>query len=84
MSYGGYVLPFYVVAVCAPMLLSGSRRMVIFGVANLVMVALLGWLLVRGVISLWCVGAAVCSVAVDLEVRAVARRETRVATAAPA
>jgi hypothetical protein len=83
-SYAGYVLPFYVIAVCAPMLLSGSRRMVIFGVANLVMVVLLGWLLASGVISLWCVWAAACSVAVDLEVRAVARRETRVGTAAPA
>jgi hypothetical protein len=66
------------------MLLSGSRRLVIFGLANLVMVALLGWLLARGVISLWCVWAAACSVVVDLEVRATARRETRVVTAAPA
>jgi hypothetical protein len=83
-GYAGYVLPFYVIAVCAPVLLSGSRRLVIFGVANLVAVALLGWLLARGVISLWCVWAAVCSVAIDLEVRAAARRETRVVTAAPA
>lgn len=83
-NYGGYVLPFYVAAVCAPMLLSGSRRLVIFGVANLVAVALLGWLLARGVISLWCVWAAVCSVVINLEVRAVARREVRVASEAPA
>ena len=83
-SYGGYVLPFYVIAVCAPMLLSGSRRLLIFGVANLVVVALLGWLLARGVISLWCVWAAVSSVVIDLEVRAAARRESREVSVAPA
>jgi len=82
-SYGGQVLPFYVAAVCAPMLLSGSRRLLIFGVANLVVVALLGWLLARGVISLWCVWAAVTSVVVDLEVRAAARQEVRVPSVAP-
>ncbi len=83
-NYGGYVLPFYVVAVCAPMLLSGSRRLLLFGVANVAMVALLGWLLARGVISLWCVWAAATSVVIDLEVRAAARREARVVSAAPA
>jgi len=82
-SYGDYVLPSYVAAVCAPMLLSGSRRLLIFGVANLVVVALLGWLLARGVISLWCVWAAVTSVVVDLEVWSAARREVRVPSVAP-
>jgi hypothetical protein len=65
------------------MLLSGSRRLLLFGVANLVAVALLGWLLARGVISLWCVWAAVSSVVVDLEVRAAARQEERVPSMAP-
>jgi hypothetical protein len=83
-NYSGYVLPFYVAATCAPMLLSRSRRMVAFGVANLAAVALLSWLLARGVISLWCVLAAVSSVVIDLEMRAAARRETRVAVSAPA
>lgn len=81
-DYGGYVLPFYVIAVCAPMLLSGSRRLVTFGAANLVVVALLGWLLTRGVISLWCVWAAVSSVVIDLEVRAAARPARRPVVAA--
>ena len=72
-GYAGYVLPFYVAATCAPMLLSGSRRLVLFGTANLIVVGLLGWLLARGVISLWCVWAAVSSVVIDLEVRAASR-----------
>ena len=82
-GYSGYVAPFYVIAVCAPMLLSGSRRLLLFGLANLAAVALLGWLLARGFISLWCVWAAVSSVVVNLEVRAAARREVPVASEAP-
>jgi hypothetical protein len=82
--YGGYVLPFYVAATCGPVLLSGNRRFVLFGVANLAAVALLGWLLARGVISLWCVWAAVTSVAIAREVRTEEERQaTRAAMAAP-
>jgi hypothetical protein len=82
--YAGYVLPFYVAATCAPMLLSGSRRLLFFGVANLVAVALLSWLLARGVISLWCVWAAASSVVINLEMRDAARHRTREAVAASA
>jgi hypothetical protein len=82
-SYGGYLLPFYVAATCGPMLFSGNRRFVLFGVANLVAVALLGWLLAGGVISLWCVWAAATSVFIAGEVRAGERREARTAAAAP-
>ena len=46
-------------------------------VANVAAVALLGGLLARGVISLWCVWAAVSSVVIDLEVRAAARAPGR-------
>ena len=81
--YAGYVLPFYVVATCAPMLLSGSKRLALFGVANVAAVALLGGLLARGVISLWCVWAAVSSVVIDLEVRAAARAPAREMAPAP-
>jgi hypothetical protein len=81
--YGGYVLPFYVAAVCGPMFVSGNRRFVLFGVANLAAVGVLGWLLARGVISLWCVWAAVTSVAVAREVRAGERQENRTVAAAP-
>ncbi|MFH1330501.1 MAG: DUF6629 family protein [Actinomycetota bacterium] len=75
--YGGYVLPLYVVAVCCPLLLSGSRRFLAFGLANLAAVAVLSWLRAGGVISLWCVWAAVTSVVIAREVRSAGRRETR-------
>jgi len=81
--YGGYVLPFYVAAVCGPLLVSRTRRFVLFGVANLAAVAVLSALLARGVISLWCVWAAVTSVAIAREVRAEARERTWRAAAAP-
>jgi len=83
-SYGGYVLPAYVAATCAPLLLSSSRRLVRFGVANLVAVALLGWLLARGLISLWCLWAAVSSVVIDLEVRGRRAQPARATAASPA
>lgn len=82
-SYSGYLLPFYVIATCGPMLVSGNRRFVLFGVANLVAVALLGWLLARGVISLWCVWAAITSVFIAREVRAGERQQMRAPAAAP-
>jgi hypothetical protein len=81
--YSGYLLPFYVVATCGPMLLSGNRRFVLFGMANLLAVALLGGLLARGVISLWCVWAAATSVFIAREVRAAERQTARAAMAAP-
>ena len=81
--YAGYLLPFYVIATCGPMLLSGNRRFVLFGVANLAAVTLLGWLLARGVISLWCVWAAITSVFIAHEVRAAERQTARAAMAAP-
>jgi hypothetical protein len=65
------------------MLLSGSRRLAAFGIANLVVVTLLVWLLARGIISLWCVWAAASSVVLNLEVRAAARRELQMRSAAP-
>jgi len=81
--WGGYVLPFYVAATCGPMLLSGNRRFLLFGVANLAAVGLLGWLLARGVISLWCVWAAITSVFIAREVRVGERQTARAAMAAP-
>jgi len=81
--YSGYVLPFYVAATCGPMLASGSRRFVLFGVANLAAVGVLGWLLAGGVISLWCVWAAATSVAIAREARVAERQENWTAAAAP-
>ncbi len=81
--YSGYVLPFYVAATCGPMLASGNRRFVLFGVANLAAVGTLGWLLASGVISLWCVWAAATSVAIARETRVAGRQENWTAAAAP-
>jgi hypothetical protein len=64
LDHGGEWAVIYVVATCAPLLLSSSRRIRIFGAANLVVVSLLTALLVQGVISLWCAWAAVGSVAI--------------------
>ena len=81
--YGGFVLPFYVAATCGPMLASGNRRFVLFGVANLAAVGALGWLLAGGVISLWCVWAAATSVAIAREARVAECQESWTAAAAP-
>jgi hypothetical protein len=83
LPYSHYVLPFYVAAACGPILASGNRRFVLFGVANLAAVGLLCWLLAGGVISLWCVWAAASSVAIAREVRTGERQETWTAAAAP-
>jgi hypothetical protein len=68
-SYGGFVVALYVVAVCGAMLFSSYRHVVVFGVANLVAVALLAWLTLDGFTSLWCAYAAVCAGAIALHMR---------------
>jgi hypothetical protein len=82
--YAGFLLPFYVAATCGPMLLSGNRNFVVFGVANLAAVGMLSWLLAGGVISLWCAWAAVASVIIARHLRVEAPRESRVAASVPA
>ncbi len=59
----------YAIAVCAPLLLSSHRRLVVFGFANVPVVAALSLLLSSGLISLWCVWAAVSSLVVARHVR---------------
>ena len=82
--YAGFLLPFYVAATCGPMLLSGNRSFVVFGVANLAAVGMLSWLLAGGVISLWCAWAAVASVIIARHLRVEAPRESRTAATARA
>lgn len=82
--YVGFLLPFYVAATCGPMLLSGNRSFVVFGVANLAAVGMLSWLLAGGVISLWCAWAAVASVIIARHLRVEAPRESRTAASVPA
>lgn len=71
--YGGLMVALYVVATCGSMLLSTHRHVRWFGAANLVAVVLLAWLNNSGLISLWCLWAAVTSLAIALHLRSVNR-----------
>jgi len=72
---GGLIVALYVVATCGSMLLSKHRYVQWFGVINLVAVGLLVWLSRSGVISLWCLWAAVTSVAIAVHLRVVNRAD---------
>jgi hypothetical protein len=65
---------FYAVATCGALLMASDRRIRYFGVSNLAAVVVLVWLTVGGLTSLWCVWAAVTSVAIDLYLRDEQRR----------
>jgi uncharacterized protein DUF6629 len=64
----------YVVATCGALLAASDRWIRNYGVSNLVAVCGLAWLTVGGLTSLWCVWAAVTSVAIDLYLREGQRR----------
>ena len=64
----------YAVVTCFPMLVSSHRRIVVFGVINLPVAALIGWLLAANLASLWCAWAAVTSVLIASHVRRGASR----------
>ncbi len=66
---GGAIGVLYVVATCGALLLSSDRWIRSFGLANVAAVVVLVWLTVGGLTSLWCVWAAVTSVAIDLFLR---------------
>ena len=59
----------YVVATCGALLAASDRRIRTYGVSNLVAVGGLAWLTVDGLTSLWCVWAALTSVAIDIYLR---------------
>jgi len=59
----------YVVATCGALLLSSYRPIQVYGVLNLAVVALLGWVQQNAVVSLWCVWAAITSVLVAVALR---------------
>jgi hypothetical protein len=67
---GGELTALYVIAACGVILLSSSKRIVGYGVANVIVVALLAWLMTRQFISLWCAWAAITSVVIDRHLRA--------------
>ena len=69
LSFGGALVAAYISATCGSFLLSSDRRAVQFGAVNLLAVTGLALLLSNGLISLWCVWAAVTSVAIALHLR---------------
>jgi hypothetical protein len=69
LSDGFAIVALYVVAVCGPLLVSGYRNVVIFGVVNLVAVIIIAKLTVSGFASVWCGWAAVSSAAITLHCR---------------
>lgn len=67
---GGTTVALYGLAVCSPLLLSSSRRLVIFGCVNIPVLIGLSVLLSTGLISLWCIWAAASSLLIAREIRA--------------
>lgn len=68
-SHGGFVVICYVVAACGALLFSGYRHIEIFGFANVVVIALLAWVTLDGLPSLWCGYAALSAGAIALHMR---------------
>ncbi len=66
---GGLIVALYVVATCGPMLLSRLRPVRRFGMANVAVAGTLAWLSESAFISLWCLWAAVTSVAISHHLR---------------
>lgn len=64
-----FTLGLYIVATCAPGLLSNTRQLQVFGATNLVVVVFLIWLAQSAVVSLWCVWAAISSLLINQYVR---------------
>jgi hypothetical protein len=69
LKHGIAVVGLYVVATCGPMLASGMRHVVWFGVANVIAVVVLARLCADGFTSLWCLYAALASGAIALYLR---------------
>jgi uncharacterized protein DUF6629 len=69
MTHGLVVVTFYVFAVCGALLLSSYRHVAIFGIANLIAVAVLARLTIDGFASIWCAYAAVASAAIAAHMR---------------
>lgn len=64
-----FTLGLYIVATCAPALVSDTASLRLFGATNLAVVAFLIWLAESAVVSLWCVWAAISSVLINRYVR---------------
>jgi hypothetical protein len=69
LGFSGQIGALYVLVTCISLLASSYRRIVEFGVINLVAVAVLAWLLASGLASLWCAWAAVTSAFIAAHLR---------------
>ena len=80
--WGGPLAMLYVIVTCGALLASSDRVVRIYGGVNLVAVATLTVLLTTGVVSLWCVWAAVTSIAIAVHLRNLHHRHERAVTKA--
>jgi hypothetical protein len=69
LRHGLLIIGLYVVATCGSLLVSGYKHVVVFGLANLVVVVILAKLTADGFASLWCFYAALASGAISLHMR---------------
>jgi len=69
LRHGLFLIGLYVVATCGSLLFSGYRHVLVFGLANLVVVIGLAILTADGFASLWCFYAALASGAISLHMR---------------
>jgi hypothetical protein len=76
LSHGALVVVLYVTAICGTLLLSTRRRVVTFGIVNLIAVGVIAWLTVDGFASVWCGWAAITSGAIALHLRVGRTRRT--------
>ena len=69
LKHGILIVGLYVAATCGSLLVSGYRHVVVFGIANLVVVVILARMTADGFASLWCFYAALTSGAITLHLR---------------
>jgi hypothetical protein len=73
---GALTVVLYAIATCGPLLMSSEHRLATFGKVNVGGFILLSLLLSNGLVSLWCVWAAVTSVVIVLHLREVSTKST--------
>ena len=67
--HGLVIVGFYVVAVCGALFCSGDQHVIVFGLINVVAIAVIAALISDGFASVWCGWAAVSSGAIALHMR---------------
>ena len=67
--HGLIIVGLYVVAICGALLCSSDRHVLVFGLLNVVAIAVIAWLISDGFASVWCGWAAVSSGAIAAHMR---------------